>query len=336
MKNTAIAWADSTWNPWWGCTKVSPGCDHCYANAFAKRTGKNCWGPNAARQTMGKSYWAEPLKWDAAAARGKVGKDGKHWIVFAGDMCDVFDAKGLDGERKRMWELIRKTPHLIWLLLTKRPENFRKFLPADWGDGYPNVWLGVTVEDRKHGFRRVDILRRTPAAVRFLSCEPLLEDVSDVDLTDIDWVIVGGESGPGSRSFDLEWARKLRISCAEAHTVFFFKQLGSKPIVGSSPFPILNNQANGKRDLHGKAPANFPPDLQVQEWPNQDLPLQADAGGLSPEACTQVLKWLNDYAQAPDIGVLGHLAQSAYASLTGMLQVFADLSATVPTTKSSS
>jgi len=99
-----------------------------------------------------------------------------------------------------------------WLLLSKRPENFAKYLPADWGEGYANVWLGVTCEDRKHGYPRVNILRNTPAKVRFLSCEPLLEDISDVNLNGIDWLIAGGESGTGSRSFDLAWAVRSRFA----------------------------------------------------------------------------------------------------------------------------
>jgi protein gp37 len=270
---------------------------------------------------MSEKYWAKPVKWDAAAANGKVGKDGKHWIVFGGDMCDVFDSRGLESERLRMWDLTKKTPHLTWLLLTKRPQNFNKFLPADWGNGYTNVWLGVTVDDRAHGYPRVDILRKTPATVRFLSCEPLLEDVGNIDLTGIDWVIAGGESGAGSRSFDLEWARKLRSCCAKTHVAFFFKQLGSKPMEGDSPFQILNNQSSGKRDLHGKSPANFPSDLQVQEWPDQDEPPSPKPDGLPVHAYTQVLQWVHEYAEDPDAGVLSHLAQSAYASLTGMLQV---------------
>jgi len=93
-KQTAIAWADSTWNPWWGCSKVSPGCQHCYANTLAKRAGKDCWGPSKARIVMSEEYWDQPMRWNAEAARGKIGKDGKHWIVFCGDMCDIFDPRG--------------------------------------------------------------------------------------------------------------------------------------------------------------------------------------------------------------------------------------------------
>ena len=270
-KATKIAWADSTWNPWWGCEMVSPGCTHCYASTLAKRAGKDCWGKGSPRLSMGESYWAEPLTWNKQAAAGAVGKDGKHWIVFAGDMCDIFDNAGLQDERKHMWELMRQTSHLTWLLLSKRPENFAKYLPADWGEGYANVWLGVTCEDRKHGYPRVNILRNTPAKVRFLSCEPLLEDISDVNLNGIDWLIAGGESGTGSRSFDLAWARALKVRCAEASTTFFFKQLGSEPVDVGSPFLILRKQQNGKKDVHGKAAINFPADLRVQSWPDPSV-----------------------------------------------------------------
>jgi protein gp37 len=221
---------------------------------------------------MGDSYWAKPLAWNKQASAGAVGKDGKHWIVFAGDMCDIFDKAGLPDERERMWDLIKKTPHLTWLLLSKRPQNFAKYLPVDWGEGYANVWLGVTCEDHKHGYPRVDILRNTPASVRFLSCEPLLEDISDIDITGINWVITGGESGGKSREFDLAWARALKDRCTQAGVAFFFKQLGSKPVEDGGRFDILHPQVTGKSDRHGKASANFPPDLQVQAWPESASP----------------------------------------------------------------
>jgi protein gp37 len=122
-----------------------------------------------------------------------------------------------------MWAEVKACQSLTFQVLTKRPQNFAKYLPADWGEhGYPNVWLGVTVDDCKHGYPRVDILRETPAAIEFLSCEPLLEDISDVNLSGIDWVITGGESGHGSRPFDLTWARSLRDRCAAEKIAFFF------------------------------------------------------------------------------------------------------------------
>jgi protein gp37 len=216
---------------------------------------------------MLEAYWQQLRKWNAEAAAGAVGKDGKHWLVFLGDMCDIFDDEGLTDQRNRMWAVVKACTSLTFLTLTKRPQNFAKYLPADWGEGYSNVWLGVTVDDRKNGYPRVDILRETPAVVRFLSCEPLLEDISDIDLSNIDWAIVGGESGPGSREFDLEWARSLRDRCLAKGTAFFMKQLGQKPSESGDSFRILNNSDNGKRDLHGKSSSNFPEDLKLQQWP---------------------------------------------------------------------
>jgi protein gp37 len=185
--HTKIAWADSSWNPWIGCTKISPACKHCYAESQNKRRNWNggTWGPGAPRKVLSQSNWDAPLKWDRKAAEGMHGKDGKRWLVFGGDLCDTFDDEGPLDARDRMWRLMRSTPHLTWMLLTKRPENFKKYLPYDWGDGYSNVWLGVTCENREHGYPRVEILRNTPATMRFLSCEPLLEDISDIDLTGI-------------------------------------------------------------------------------------------------------------------------------------------------------
>jgi len=288
MKHTKISWADSTWNPWWGCTKVSPGCANCYAWSQTHHFNQCEWGDKAERLRQDAKYWRQPLRWDAEAAKGKVGKDGKHWIVFAGDMCDIFDAHGLPDERDRMWQLFRATPHLTWLLLTKRPKNFKKYLPADWGEGYANVWLGVTVEDRKHGYPRVDILRTTPAKVKFLSCEPLLEDISTINLTGIDWVITGGESGGNARTFNADWARLLRDKCKKDNVAFFYKQNGSKALSGdfvitnSVRWPADKDHANPYRDVQGKNPENFPADLRVREWPHAGAKTPASRGGAHP------------------------------------------------------
>ena len=273
-ETTKIAWTDSTWNPWLGCTRCSPGCMHCYAEADNKHRGRPCWGAGAPRLLLSEGYWSNLRQWNNKAAAGKRGKDGKRWLVFLGDECDIFDDEGLQEERERMWAEVKACQSLTFQVLTKRPQNFAKYLPADWGEGYPNVWLGVTVDDRKHGYPRVDILRQTNAVVRFLSCEPLLEGIPDINLTGIDWVIVGGESGHGSRPFDLAWARSLRDHFASENIAFFFKQVGSKPQEDSNPFPILNRAESGKRDIHGKSPLNFPADLQSRQWPDSPAQLQ--------------------------------------------------------------
>ena len=226
---TAIAWTDHTFNPWWGCERVSPGCQHCYAETFAKRTGNIVWGKNADRRRFGDKHWNEPLKWNAAAE-----KAGRRERVFCASMADVFEYRpDHHDDRQHLWSLIAETPWLTWQLLTKRPENVRDMVPVGWllgNPGWPsNVWIGTTVEDQKRADERVPILSRIPGAVRFLSCEPLLGPVDLSDQLDcIHWVIVGGESGPGHRPLDLDHARDLMDQCAETDVAFFFKQVGGQ------------------------------------------------------------------------------------------------------------
>lgn len=218
-EKTIIAWTDHTFNIAWGCEKVSPGCKNCYADGIATRYGHRLWGPGSARRTFGDKHWSDPLKWDAQAKR-----EGTRKRVFSSSMCDVFDSHPtIAEEREKLWPLIRQTRNLDWQLLTKRPQNITAALPSDWGAGYPNVWLGVSVESIDYA-GRVDILREVPAAVRFISYEPALGPLAGIDLTGIDWVIYGGESGPKYRDHDIEWARTMRVACEEAGTAFFFKQ----------------------------------------------------------------------------------------------------------------
>ena len=216
---TEISWTDSTFNPWWGCSKVGPGCDNCYAEALDRRTGGKHWGPGTKPRTLSDNNWHKPLKWNKATARRKV---------FCGSMCDWADKNAPEGQRARLWELIRATPRLDWQLLTKRAANIADCLPTDWGGGYSNVWLGVTVEDIKHGLPRIERLRAIPARVRFLSIEPLLENLGPIDLAGIHWVIVGGESGPGARPMQPGWARAICRQCEAAGVPFFFKQHGGR------------------------------------------------------------------------------------------------------------
>lgn len=229
--NTEIAWTDSTFNPWWGCTKVSPGCDHCYAEALDKRTGGEHWGSNTRPRTMSEANWNKPLKWQKQAE-----KDGIKRKVFCGSMCDWTDNNSPKGQLARLWELIRKTSMLEWQLLTKRAPNIAKCLPEDWGNGYPNVWLGVTVENQKHGLPRIDILRQIPAAVRFLSIEPLIEDLGEINLNGIDWVIVGGESGCSARPMNKTWVVNIVFQCDKSCTPIFFKQWGGRRDKGGCLF----------------------------------------------------------------------------------------------------
>lgn len=233
-ENTRIEWAHHTFNPWIGCTKVSPACDHCYAEAWAKRSGLVEWGNHPRRRTSA-ANWREPIKWNREAAAAGVRRR-----VFCASLADVFDNQVNIHWRDDLWTLISATPHLDWLLLTKRPQNIRHMLPHGWP--WANVWLGTTVENQEEADRRIPHLLETPAAVRFLSCEPLLgpidlteyrswpcrDELSDFEWNSegIDWVICGGESGPGARPMHIEWARSLRAQCAAASVPFFFKQHG--------------------------------------------------------------------------------------------------------------
>ena len=222
-KNTEISWCESTFSPWWGCRKISSGCDNCYAEALDHRLGRKNW-VEGEYQKMKDKYWIQPLNWNKKAVLSGI----RH-KVFCGSMCDWADSKGPISERERLWELIRATPMLDWLLLTKRAKHIKRYLPEDWGSGYDNVWLGVSVEDQKHGLPRIDILRYTPAKVRFLSVEPLLEDLDHINLDGIDWVIVGGESGPVARPMKKEWVIGVALDCKIFNNVpFFFKQWGRK------------------------------------------------------------------------------------------------------------
>lgn len=224
-KDSKIEWTDHTFNPWTGCTKVSAACDHCYAEAWAKRTGKpELW--NGERRRTSAKYWQQPHQWGLASAMRDVGEPKQR--VFCASLADVFDNQVPAEWRADLWRLIRSTPELNWLLLTKRPQNIEKMrTSADepWPWPFPNVWLGTTVESPDE-YRRIKHLAAVPAACRFLSMEPLLAACPDVPLEGIGLVICGGESGPGARPMNPNWARSLRDQCSAAGVPFHFKQWG--------------------------------------------------------------------------------------------------------------
>lgn len=222
---TNISWTDHTFNPWWGCTKVSPGCDNCYAEKLDKRTGGDFWNVNLAPRITSNDNWIKPLRWNLQAV-----ESGIRHKVFCGSMMDWCDNKVSPDVRDRLFGLIRRTPMLDWQLLTKRETLIKKCLPKDWDQGYENVWLGVSVENKKHGIPRIERLRDIPAKVKFLSIEPLLENISSpcgfIDLEGIDWVIVGGESGPGYRPMNPEWVTPIINNCHSQNVPLWFKQWG--------------------------------------------------------------------------------------------------------------
>lgn len=239
-ENSKIEWTDHTFNPWTGCTKVSPACANCYAEAWAKRTGIVKWGDSAERRRTSDANWRQPLIWDReAAAAGEIRR------VFCASLADVGeDRPELKPWRKELMQLVMRTRNLFWLFLTKRPENMPRLLGEAARGMHWNtrnhLGIGTTVESKDY-VRRIDYLMhcRPWASVLFLSCEPLLSEIDlfpwlhAVDETagfdynmGIDWVIAGGESGPRARPSHPDWFRSLRDQCVEAGVPFHFKQWG--------------------------------------------------------------------------------------------------------------
>jgi protein gp37 len=292
-ENSKIEWCHHTFNPWIGCAKLSDACDNCYAE---KERAVTClgvkWGAGEARHRTAASTWKQPLAWNRRAA-----KEGRRARVFCASLGDVFDAEVSDDWRDDLFALIAATPHLDWLLLTKRPKVMRDYAdgafrcgehwlahkdapPVQWP--LPNVWLGTTVENQAMADLRIPLLLETPAAVRFLSMEPLL---GYVDLTDIhangatfrekrslvipaflnaltgmlcrrdgnwpdgpkiNWVITGGESGPNARPTHPDWFRSVRDQCAAAGVPFLFKQWGEYLPAGQRNGITLGTDADGR------------------------------------------------------------------------------------------
>jgi protein gp37 len=270
----------------------SPACDHCYAEGWAKRTGKDIWGARKPREIGTDSYWREPFKWNKEAAAA-----GERRRVFCSSLSDVFEGrKDLDPHRERLWKLMEATPSLDWLLLTKRPQNIRRMVPAEWlTKPRQNVWYGTTAETQKWLDIRAEFFVDLPAAVTFISAEPLMgplwirhwtkgysQDVMHdrLDAPDgavvggmervgdtwnrlsnvFSWLIVGGESGPGARRTDLSIFRDVRDQCRRAGIAFFMKQKGT----------VLAREM-GCKDRAGADPDEFPEDLRIQEFPTPKI-----------------------------------------------------------------
>lgn len=271
-KNSKIEWTHHTFNPWWGCTKISPGCDFCYAETWALRVGSAVWGARAERRFFSDAHWKEPLRWNQEAAN-----DRQRRRVFCASMADVFENRPeLDPWRDRLWDLIARTPWLDWLLLTKRPSLVARYVP--WEQAWPsNVWLGVTVEAQEWVEQRLPHLVTLPAAVRFLSCEPLLGPLAlHPYLERIDWLIAGGESGLRARPMNPEWPRSLRDQCLQAGVAFHFKQWGHWHPVNPSEFrrTVRMQDASGNTIWMapmGKSAAGR--DLDGRQW--DEIPMSA-------------------------------------------------------------
>ena len=230
-ENSKIEWCDCTFNPWVGCTKVGPPCDHCYAESWAKRAGHpELWQGERRRTTA--ANWRLPIKWNA-----KAHAEGVRRRVFCASLADVFDNQVPARWRDDLWFLIDETPHVDWLLLTKRPQNIRKMLPdprtgiSSWGDGWPNVWLGATCANQAEYDRDWPHLSAISAKIRFISYEPALGPLqiwSGADGHLPNWVICGGESGPKGRYMPSMWAYDLINQCKFRRVKFFMKQMTGK------------------------------------------------------------------------------------------------------------
>lgn len=247
-----IEWTDHTFNPWVGCTNVSPGCDHCYAEAWSKRSGQVKWGNNPRKRTT-EAYWKQPSKWSAAAAAFRA-EHGRQQRVFCASLADVFDNQAEPSWRADLFNLIRDNRQLDWLLLTKRPQNIAKMLPPGWGDGgYPNVWLGMTAEDQARFDQRWRHLAAIPAVVRFVSYEPAIGPLRLPSAgPQPDWLISGGESGPGARPLDPRWVRNILDDCDRHGVAGFHKQWGA---YGNNPLVVergLSAAAAEEMDTLGK------------------------------------------------------------------------------------
>jgi len=288
-ETTGIAWTTSSWNPWIGCTEVSPGCDNCYARELDKRHrygGAEHWGVGVPRYRT--KQWDQPLKWNKKAAA-----TGQRWTVFP-SLCDPFDNEVPVEWRNDLFLLITRTPHLTWLLLTKRIGNVARMIAdVGWRD---NLWLGVSVVNQEEADRDIPKLLATPAALHFLSLEPQLgpidlsrfqpfcrsgasfRSVRGILVGEIRWAIVGGESAQGgakARPFDVNWAVKIIRQCKSANVPVFMKQLGSNPFSGK-PYTSAGNELVGimeqrpgwrLKDRAGANPAEWPENLRVQELP---------------------------------------------------------------------
>lgn len=285
--NSTIEWTDATWNPTRGCTKVSPGCKHCYASTFAERF----------RGVDGHPYedGFDPRMVPAQLALPLVWRKPKR--VFVNSMSDLFMDEVADEYLEAVFGVMQAAGHHTFQVLTKRAERMRAFMsgasaercaaelcageyidlgvfrspegrrdrlkhdPPGWTWPPRNAWLGVSVEDRKYGVPRIEHLRATPAAVRFLSVEPQLEDLGELDLSGIHWVIVGGESGIGARPLNVAWARRVVEQARAQRVPVFVKQLGRKPMAESGLVPLH------LKHRKGADPSEWPEDLRVQEWP---------------------------------------------------------------------
>ncbi len=283
-KESTIAWTHATANFWMGCQKVSPGCEHCYAEhdtpvRVHRAKGLELWGPpKTTERHRTKGAWKDVPALDRAAAR-----EGVRRRLFVSSLADIFEDHPMVAPwRAEALALLASCANLDVQLLTKRPQNIRAMVPPAWLTSWPShIWIGTTVEDQKRAVERIPHLLAVPARVRFLSMEPLLEAVDltrlsyggatlnaltghivgpdDMTPERVSWVIVGGESGPGARPFDLAWARSIVAQCREAGVPVFVKQAGDHP--------MLDGERVRFGAHHGAHHGEWPADLRIQQFP---------------------------------------------------------------------
>lgn len=265
-KVTEISWTDHTFNPWIGCTKVSPGCKNCYAANLNTRWGHDNWGPGKPRRRTSLAYWNEPIKW-AKSAHARAVREK----VFTASLADIFDSEAPIDARRDLWQLIDQTCYALdWQIVTKRPERIKEVMKED---GLPDdfflrmhCWLLTCTENQEQANARIPHILQIPSAIRGISAEPLL---GPIDLREahmhkkllprIDWVIVGGESGPGARPFHAGWAESIVEQCAEVKVACFVKQLGAHVIQGG--------ERRIKRDKKGGDMHEWPHEIRVRQFP---------------------------------------------------------------------
>ncbi len=238
-QQSSIEWTDATWNPVRGCTKISPGCAHCYAETFAERFRGVPGHPyeQGFDLRLVPELLSYPLRWPRSS------------MIFVNSMSDLFHEVVPTPYIREVATVMQRADWHVYQVLTKRSERMLELLNGElaFAAALPHIWWGVSVEDRKHGIPRIEHLLRSPAQVKFLSIEPLIEDLGSIALRGIDWVIAGGESGPRARPMHVEWVRGIRDQCREAGVPFFFKQWGGV------------RKVRAGRVLDGRTHDEFPP-----------------------------------------------------------------------------
>ena len=258
-ETTTIGWTDRTYNPWIGCQQVTEAeCGDCYALRWAKRHHFDVCGSLSGSSRHLTKTANDPRKWNEEAKA-----QGRRFKVFCASLADVFEPHPQVQEaRTRLWTLIEETPHLDWQLLTKRPKFIQMLVPQTWVQQWPpQVWIGTSVGTQSAATKRIGYLLDLPAPVRFLSCEPLVEEITLdhwLQPGKITWVICGGYSGVQHRPMQLSWARRLRDACKLYHVAFFMKQLGS-----------VYARDHHLHNWKGEDITEFPPDLRIQEFPSR-------------------------------------------------------------------